>query len=198
MKVGQQFLQRFRAGESRECGENGLTQARKSVVLAGLALGVDEILYELTPSSKVQVIQAERSRGPVMMVGDGVNDAPALATADVGVAMGARGAAASSEAASVVILVDQLEPLGRALRIAKRTRRIALQSVFAGLGLSLGGMLLASLGWIAPVPGALLQEGIDVAVILNALRALRISPTQTRPPRPPSTADDPIPLQGRK
>lgn len=140
---------------------------------AGLALGVDEILYELTPSSKVQVIQAERSRGPVMMVGDGVNDAPALATADVGVAMGARGAAASSEAASVVILVDQLEPLGRALRIAKRTRRIALQSVFAGLGLSLGGMLLASLGWIAPVPGALLQEGIDVAVILNALRVLR-------------------------
>ena len=127
---------------------------------------------ELTPDQKVMVVLSERKNGPVMMVGDGVNDAPALAAADVGVAMGARGAAASAEAADVVLLVDQLDRILPAIEIARRSR-IALESVFAGIGLSILGMIAAALGHITPVEGALLQELIDVAVILNALRALR-------------------------
>jgi cation transport ATPase len=87
--------------------------------------------------------------------------------------MGARGAAASSEAAGVVLLVDALEPLAKALASARRTRMIALQSVFVGLGLSVLGMLVAAFGYLPPVQGALFQEAIDIVVILNALRALR-------------------------
>jgi heavy metal translocating P-type ATPase len=139
----------------------------------GQALGVDEIHGDLTPEGKVLAVRREAATRPVMMVGDGVNDAPALAAASVGVAMGARGAAASSEAANVVLLVDELAPLAAALTIARRSRAIALQSVFAGLGLSIAGMIVAALGYLPPVQGALLQELIDVAVILNALRALR-------------------------
>jgi cation transport ATPase len=139
----------------------------------GTNLGVDLALGQLTPSEKVSVVQREAIKGRVMMVGDGVNDAPALAAADVGVAMGARGAAASSEASGVVLLVDALAPLAKAIVIAKRTRNIALQSVFLGLGLSIAAMFAAAFGLLPPVQGALLQEVIDVAVILNALRALR-------------------------
>lgn len=139
----------------------------------GERLGVDLILGDLSPEDKVKAVRAETGAGLVMMVGDGVNDAPALAAADVGVAMGARGTAASSEAAGVVVLVDALGPLAKAIVIAGRTRAIALQSVFAGLGLSVAAMLVAAFGYLPPVQGALLQEAIDVAVILNALRALR-------------------------
>uniref|UniRef100_UPI002FC97411 heavy metal translocating P-type ATPase n=1 Tax=Bosea sp. (in: a-proteobacteria) TaxID=1871050 RepID=UPI002FC97411 len=139
----------------------------------GASLGVDAVLGDLTPEGKVAVIRAEAQAGPVMMVGDGVNDAPALAAATVGVAMGARGAAASSEAAGVVLLVDALEPLAKAIASARRTRMIALQSVFVGLGLSVVGMIVAAFGYLPPVQGALFQEAIDIVVILNALRALR-------------------------
>jgi len=136
-------------------------------------LGLDLVRAEMTPDQKVLAVLSERKNGPVMMVGDGVNDAPALAAADVGVAMGARGAAASSEAADVVLLVDQLDRIVPAIAIARRSRTIALQSVAAGMGLSILAMFAAAAGYLAPVEGALLQEAIDVAVIFNALRALR-------------------------
>jgi heavy metal translocating P-type ATPase len=136
-------------------------------------LGVDTAIGDLTPEAKVEVVNAEARRAPVMMVGDGVNDAPALAAATVGVALGARGEAASSEAADVVLLVDRLGAVVDALRVAHRTQAIALQSVAAGMGLSIVAMIAGALGYLPPVAGAFVQEAIDVAVILNALRALR-------------------------
>lgn len=142
-------------------------------------LGLDDVRADLSPEQKVLLVLTEHKNGPVMMVGDGVNDAPALAAADVGVAMGARGAAASAEAADVVLLVDHLDRLLPGIEIAQRSRRIALESVAAGIGLSVAGMIAAALGYLTPVQGAVLQELIDVAVILNALRVLRIVPTQT-------------------
>ena len=136
-------------------------------------LGVDVAEGEMTPEAKVLAVAAERDGGPVMMVGDGVNDAPALAAADIGVAMGAHGAGASAEAADGVILNDRVDRLAEAMAIAQRSRRIALESVVVGLGLSFAAMIVAAFGYLQPVEGAILQEVIDVAVILNALRALR-------------------------
>ena len=164
-------LQRFRsAGIARIVLASG---DRADVTRAvGLRLGVDEIRGGMTPPDKVATVLAERSRARVMMVGDGVNDAPALAAADVGVALGARGAAASSEVADVVLLVDRLDPLADAMAIAQRSRHIALQSALVGIGLSAVAMTVAALGYLPPVQGAVLQEAIDVAVILNGLRAL--------------------------
>ena len=147
-------------------------------------LGLDAIRADLTPDQKVLLVLTEHKRGPVMMVGDGVNDAPALAAADIGVAMGARGAAASAEAADVVLLVDDLNRLLPGIEIAQRSRRIALESVVVGIGLSILGMIAAAFGYLTPVQGALAQELIDIAVILNALRALRITPRGIGPSHP--------------
>ena len=139
----------------------------------GALIGVDEALAERSPADKLEVVRAERRQAPTMMVGDGINDAPALALADVGIAMGARGATASSEAADVVLTVDRLDRVGEARLLARRTRHVALQSVAVGMGLSMAAMGVAAAGLLPAVWGALLQEAIDVAVILNALRALR-------------------------
>ncbi len=163
-----------RLGVARILLATGDRRAVAEAVTEGL--GLDGVRADLTPDQKVLLVLAERKNGPVMMVGDGVNDAPALAAADVGVAMGARGAAASAEAADVVLLVDHLDRLLSGIEIAQRARQIAMQSVAAGIGLSVAGMIAAALGYLTPVQGALLQEVIDVAVILNALRALRIKP----------------------
>ena len=139
-------------------------------------LGLDEVYADQSPADKVAAVRAERERAVTVMVGDGVNDAPALAAATVGVAMGARGATASSEAADIVLTTDRLDRLADAMDIARWSRRIAVQSAVVGMALSLLAMGAAALGWLPPAAGALLQEGIDVAVILNALRALRGNP----------------------
>jgi heavy metal translocating P-type ATPase len=138
----------------------------------GAALDLDAVLADRVPSDKVDAVRAEQRLHPTIMVGDGINDAPALASADVGIALGARGASASSEAADVVILADRLDRVGDAITIAQRARHIAMQSIVVGMSLSALAMLAATVGWLAPVPAAIVQEAIDVAVILNALRAL--------------------------
>ncbi|WP_433490111.1 heavy metal translocating P-type ATPase [Nocardia grenadensis] len=139
-------------------------------------LGLDEVYAGQSPADKVHAVRREREAAVTVMVGDGVNDAPALAAATVGVAMGARGSTASSEAADIVLATDRLDRLADAMDTARWSRHIAIQSAVAGMSLSLIAMIIAALGLLPPAAGALLQEAIDVAVILNALRALRGSP----------------------
>ena len=165
--AGQPACARGRADRARHRRPAGRRRSRSP-----RGLSIDAVRSELTPDQKTLVVLSERKNGPVMMIGDGVNDAPALAAADLGVAMGAKGAAASAEAADVVLLVDRLDRILPALQIAQRSRFIALESVVAGIGLSVAGMVAAAFGYISPVQGAVLQEVIDVAVILNSLRAL--------------------------
>ncbi|MGN6373320.1 MAG: heavy metal translocating P-type ATPase [Solirubrobacteraceae bacterium] len=149
---------------------------RRSVAeRVGRQLGVDRVYAEQSPEGKLDVVRSLRAEPrlqPVVMVGDGVNDAPALALADVGIAMGAAGATVSSQTADAVITVDRVDRVVDALHAGRRALHIARQSVLCGMGLSLAAMLVAAFGYLPPVAGALLQEGIDLAVILNALRAL--------------------------
>jgi heavy metal translocating P-type ATPase len=136
------------------------------------AAGVDELDADLLPTDKVTAVRKLAEKfNPLVMVGDGINDAPALATATVGVAMGARGSGISSEAADIVLLVDDVTLVGDAIAIGQHTLHIAKQSIYIGLGVSFGLMIVASFGLIPAPIGALCQEALDVAVILNALRA---------------------------
>jgi len=142
----------------------------------GRELGVDRVYAEQSPEEKLEVVRrlrADPELSPVIMVGDGVNDAPALALADLGIAMGTAGATVSSETADAVITVDRVDRVADAVHIGRRSLHIARQSVIAGMGLSLAAMVVAAAGYLPPVAGALFQEVIDLAVILNALRALR-------------------------
>src|SRR5271166_143882 len=154
----------------------------------GAALDLDAVLADREPADKVDAVASEQRRHPTVMVGDGINDAPALAAANVGVAMGARGASASSEAADVVILVDRLDRVSEAVAVATRTHRIALQSIIAGMGMSALAMGFAAVGYLPPIAGALTQEVIDVAVIVNALRALSPGRTSSRQKMPEGDA----------
>jgi len=145
-------------------------RASAAEIIAAQA-GIRTVRADLLPGDKVAAVQELKRRyGTVVMVGDGINDAPALAAATVGVAMGEHGTAVSAEAADVVLLVDDISRVGDAMAISRRMRRIALQSIVVGLGVSFGLMVVASYGALTPAVGALLQEAIDAAVILNALR----------------------------
>ena len=147
--------------------------AENVAAVAG-AVGIDEVAADLLPEDKVNhVRRLTEGRRRVLMVGDGTNDAPALSSSAVGLALGAHGGGILAEAADVVLLVDDLGRVPEAVAIGRRTMRIARQSILVGLGLSGVAMVVAAAGYIPPTVGALLQEGIDVAVILNALRAAR-------------------------
>jgi heavy metal translocating P-type ATPase len=148
---------------------------RRSVAeRVGRELGLDRVYAELAPEDKLEVVRRIREDPdlrPVVMVGDGVNDAPALALADVGIAMGADSATVAAETADAVITVDRIDRVADVVHAGRRSLQIARQSVQVGMGLSIAAMVVAAFGYLPPVAGALLQEGIDLAVILNALRA---------------------------
>ncbi|MBP2413403.1 heavy metal translocating P-type ATPase [Arthrobacter stackebrandtii] len=133
--------------------------------------GIDQVRAGLLPEDKVRIVTTLEHR-PVLMVGDGINDAPVLAAADVGIAMGAKGSTAASESADVVIMLDDLAKVAQSVEIGRRTMKIAVQSIWIGIILSVGLMVLAAFGCIPAVAGALSQELVDLATILNALRAL--------------------------
>ncbi len=138
----------------------------------GHIVGVDAVYADRDPAEKLALVQREQDQAATIMVGDGINDAPALAAAGVGVALAARGTTASSEAADVVLTVDRVDALADAILIARRSRRVATEAVTVGMGLSLAAMAVAALGYLPPPAGALLQEAIDVLAIAIALRAL--------------------------
>ena len=149
--------------------------ARATAEHVAAQVGIDQVLAECLPEDKVRTVQRHPVR-LVMMVGDGVNDAPVLAAADVGVAMGARGSTAASESADVVVMTDDLIKAADAVGIGQRTMHVALQSIWLGITLSIGLMLIAAFGYIPAIIGAVIQELVDLATILNSLRARRVGP----------------------
>jgi len=160
---------------------SGDSRAHTEAVAA--EVGLTDARGELRPADKVEIVAGlVRDGERVLMVGDGTNDAPALSTATVGVALAGHGGGITAEAADVVILNDDPSRVVEAIRISRRTLRVARQSIWTGLGLSAGAMVVAAMGYIPPAIGALLQEAIDVAVILNALR------TSVQPRRLPRVA----------
>jgi P-type E1-E2 ATPase len=133
-------------------------------------MGITEVFFSQSPEQKVAIVTAEQARQPTLFVGDGMNDAPAMVVADVAIALGLR-VDVATHAAGAVILDDSLSRVDELMHIARRTRRIALQSAVGGMALSLVGMALAAAGWLLPLGGVVAQEVIDVCAVLNALRA---------------------------
>jgi P-type E1-E2 ATPase len=133
-------------------------------------VGVTEVHAQQSPEEKLAIVRAETARARTLYVGDGINDAPAMMAATVGVAIG-QNSDVTTEAASVVILDNSLRRVDEFMHISRRMRRIALQSAVGGMALSVAGMAFASAGWLTPVEGAIAQELIDVAAVVNALRA---------------------------
>jgi heavy metal translocating P-type ATPase len=146
----------------------GDNQATAQAIAKGL--GITHVHAEMLPADKLRILNESLDR-PLVFVGDGVNDAPVLTAADVGIALGARGSTAASESADMVIMLDDLGHVASAVEIAKRTFRIARQSILAGIGLSLALMVVFATGHFPPLAGAIIQEAVDVVVIFNALRA---------------------------
>ncbi len=176
------YADRLRTGVDAVLAELRTLGIRRTILLTGdhpanaqavaHAIGITDVRGDLTPEGKVTAIRDLAAQGhEVVMIGDGTNDAPALSTAAVGIALAGHGGGVTAEAADVVVLVDDLNRLPDALGISQRTMAIAKQSMWAGLLLSGAAMIVAAAGYIAPTAGAVLQEVIDVAVILNALRA---------------------------
>jgi len=132
-------------------------------------VGITEIHYGKTPEDKVEIVTAEARRGETLFVGDGINDAPAMQVATVGVAFG-QNSDITSEAADAVVMDASLRRVDELIHIGRRMRVIALQSAIGGMALSVGGMALAAFGYLPPVAGAVCQEIIDVLAVLNALR----------------------------
>ena len=145
-----------------------------NVATVAKELGITDARGDLLPEDKVSIVKEFQAKGErVVMIGDGTNDAPALSTAEVGIALAGHGGGISAEAADIVLLVDEITRVADAVRASQATMRIAKQSIGVGLGLSAVGMLFAASGFLTPTMGALAQEVIDVAVILNALRAAK-------------------------
>ncbi|WP_439596147.1 heavy metal translocating P-type ATPase [Falsiroseomonas sp.] len=159
-----------------------------AVAPIGRALRLDAVLADQAPEAKLAAVRRESAAAPTAMVGDGVNDAPALAAADVGIAMGAAGTAAAAEAGDVVLLVDRVDRVAEAIAIARRSRAIALRAIGLGMGLSGIAMGFAAAGLLPPLAGALVQEGVDVAAILYALTALRAGRGEAAPEALPTEA----------